>query len=673
MGLVVTILLAAIRKLTSPEEQRAATRPLWLGVAAALGLSLSFGAVLTFSTAELSSKAEASVAGILSVLAVGLVTAMIFWMRRTAATLSTQLRGEVEKALALGTGALALTAFFAVAREGLETTLFLWTAVKASGDTAAPLIGGAAGLAISGGLCWLLYRRAIHFNLGVFFSRTAILLIIIAAGILAYGLGDLQEAGLLPGYGWTAFDLTAHISPTTWWVSILGGLTNLAPRMTVLQVVAWVSYLGVVLYAFVRAGRPARLDASPAAARDEQPSTGEGSRPTKYRDLAARRPKLTAAVLIAAPALIAVAVIVALPSSSPGQSVTVTADKCAPEWSSARTGTTAFGVTNKAGMSGEVMLVDSNGGIAGELETLGPGTTANLVATLSASPYYFHCLWSNGTKSKSAAITPTGAAVTAPLAVKPASIAELTPANDAYIAYARDQLGHVATAAARLRGSLATGDLATAKADWLSAQLAWERVGASYNSFGDPGVAIDGLPGGLPRGTADPAFTGLHRIEFGLFHGQSPRSLVPMANRLLADVVALRKQVAEVANDPIALTLRAHEILEDAQRDHLSGIDDFGGGAAYAMTWANVEVSRAVWNQLAVPIKSRNTALFTQAQAAFDRLEQALLAVRVDGRWLSPQQASVMQRARINAAIGEAVEIAAQEPGLLEVPIGATP
>ncbi|MGN6722049.1 MAG: iron uptake transporter permease EfeU [Marmoricola sp.] len=672
MGLVVTILLAAIRKLAAPAEQRAATRPLWLGVAAALGLSVSFGAILTFSTAELSSKGEEIVAGVLSVLAVGLVTAMIFWMRRTAATLSAQLRGEVEKALALGTGALALTAFFAVAREGLETTLFLWTAVKASGDTAAPLVGGAIGLALAIGLCWLLYRRAIHFNLGVFFNRTAILLIIIAAGILAYGLGDLQEAGVLPGHDWTAFDLTAHISPTTWWVSIIGGLTNLAPSMTVLQVVAWAVYLAVVVYAFVRAARPAPagLDTRPAGALDQRVG---GRVPPKatYRDLLSRNPRLAAGALITVPALIAVVVIVAMPSASADGKITVTADTCAPEWSSARTGTQTFAVSNKAGMSGEVMLMDANGGIAGEIETLGPGTTANLVATLSASPYHFRCIWSNGNLVKSVDVTPTGDAVVAPLATKPASVAELEPANQAYIAYAQAQLGRLASKMQTLRTTLASGNLAASRAQWLDAQLAWELVGASYNSFGDPGVAIDGFPSGLPKGVADPKFTGLHRIEYGLFHGQSPTSLVPVADRLLADITSLRKQVAEIASDPVDLTLRAHEILEDAQRDHLSGVDNFGGNAAYPMTWANLQVTRTVWNELATSIKSRNAKLFAQAEQAFDRLEAALAAVRVNGTWLTPAQASVMQRAQINAALSEALEIAAEEPGLLEVPKGA--
>ena len=178
------------------------------------------------------------VAGTLSVLAVLLVTMMIFWMRRTAASLSTGLRADVETALVLGAGALVLTSFFAVAREGLETTLFLWTAARASGDAVGPAVGAALGLAVAFGICVLLYRQAVRLNLATFFRYTGILLVVVAAGVLAYGLGDLQNAGVLPGRTWIAFDLSGSISTDSWWVALIGGITNLAPKMTVLQVFA---------------------------------------------------------------------------------------------------------------------------------------------------------------------------------------------------------------------------------------------------------------------------------------------------------------------------------------------------------------------------------------------------------------------------------------------------
>src|ERR1700761_9242352 len=133
-GLVVSILLAAVRKAA------VSTAPVWLGVLGAVTLAGAFAAVLTFSVTGLDSTGQQAVAGLLSVLAVGLVTGMIFWMRRTAATLTAQLRGEVARAAAIGTGALTLTAFLSVGREGLETTLFLWTAARASGQTLGPLV-----------------------------------------------------------------------------------------------------------------------------------------------------------------------------------------------------------------------------------------------------------------------------------------------------------------------------------------------------------------------------------------------------------------------------------------------------------------------------------------------------------------------------------------------------
>ena len=344
---MVTILLAAVKKTRRRRpietgEARVSTAPIWLGVLGAVTLSGAFAAVLTFSVSVLSSQGQEAVGGLLSVFAVGLVTAMIFWMRRTAATLSSHLRGEVARAAAIGTGALTITAFLSVGREGLETTLFLWTAARASGQTAGPLVGAAIGIAAAVVLCWLLYRRAVHLNVGVFFNRTAIALIVIAAGVLAYGLGDLQDANFLPGHAWIAFDLTAHIDPTSWWASIITGITELSPKMTVLQVTAYLAYLVVVIPAFVNAGRAVKPAPRPEAASPQaagvapesaaapaaapRPRHGRPPRPPpppspaalpgpgQWERLAGGRPWVVAGVLVAVPALAAGLTIVALPA-----------------------------------------------------------------------------------------------------------------------------------------------------------------------------------------------------------------------------------------------------------------------------------------------------------------------------------------------------------------------
>jgi high-affinity iron transporter len=670
-GLVVSILLAALRKTADGEAaggRRASSAPVWLGVLGAVTLAGSFAAVLTFSASTLSSRAQEAVSGLLSVLAVGLVTAMVFWMRRAAAGLSAHLRGEVRRAAAIGAGALMLTAFLAVGREGLETTLFLWTAVRASGTTAAPLAGAALGLAVAVILCWLLYRRAIRLNVGVFFTRTAVALTVIAAGVLAYGLGDLQDAGLLPGQRWIAFDLSVHVDPGSWWVSIVTGVTELAPKMTVLQVVAWIAYLAVVIPAFVHA-RPAAATA-PAVT----PAAGQEHEPERWERLTARRSWLVAGVLVLAPAVAAAGTIAALPSASAAASTTVTVTRtgCANDWTAAA-GTQTFLVDNKSGKAGEINLINAAGGVVSEIETIGPATTAAMTATLGPGTYTITCHLAGQAATSSAPlqVQVTGkTAQAAPAAVKPVTVPELTGPNQAYQAYAAGDLQKLADTVTTIAADLRRGDLTAAKSDWLTAQLAWERVGGSYNSFGDAGVAVDGLPDGLSGGVGDQDFTGLRRLEYGLWHGRSAASLLPVVTELAQDVAAVRKNLTsgDIAGDPTNLPVRAHEILEDALRDHLSGIDDEGAGAAYPETYADLQVTRVVLGELSPLVLARAPGLMGTAQGQLDTLEQALLATQVSGQWTSLGSAPLADRQRVDAAIGALLETLSSVPDLLEVP-----
>ncbi|WP_067876530.1 iron uptake transporter permease EfeU [Nocardia vermiculata] len=699
-GLVVTILLAAVRKTSTPERP-VATTPVWLGVLGAVSVAAAFAAVLTYSTNVLSNSGQEIVGGVLSVTAVGLVTAMVFWMRRTAASLSGQLRGEVARATAIGAGALAVTAFLAVGREGLESTLFVWTAVKASGTTLAPLIGAALGFAAAVVLCWLLYRQSVKLNLGVFFNRTALALIVIAAGVLAYGLGDLQDAGILPGRHWVAFDLSAHIDPNSWWVSIITGVTELTPRMTVLQVVAWVAYLAVVIPLFVRAGRTATTTSSAASAQppkpgpaqpaaaaepagppatpDESPRTSAQPAPAgsasadRWERIVGPRPALVGAVLVLVPALAAGAAIALLPSpgSDSIQAVTVSDTSCAAEWTSATAGTRTFQVQNKTSVAGEINLVNSGGAVVGEIETIGPGTTADLTATLSDGNYTMQCLMSGKPVTSSAAVAVSGRVGDAPPPVHRVTADDLRGPNDAYQAYAAGTLTRLAATLDAIGADLRRGDIAAARVDWLTAQQMWERVGASYNSFGAAGTAVSGLPDGLPGGVADPDFTGLHRLEYGLWHGQRPEQLLPVLDRLGADIGHLRENLGseDLAGDPVNLPLRAHEILEDAQRDHISGIDDHGGGAAYPMTLADIDVTRTVLAELGPLLDERAPDLRAGLRTRLDELQAALLATRDHGHWRAPEATPPALHQAVNARLGAALEELARVPRLLEVPI----
>ncbi|MGC4112232.1 MAG: FTR1 family protein [Nocardioides sp.] len=689
-GLVVSILFAALRKANAgvgadegSDRRPVSSAAIWLGVLGAVTVAGSFAAVLTYSTEALSSSAQEAVGGLLSVIAVGLVTAMVFWMRRTARFLSAQLRGEVARAVAIGAGALTLTAFLAVGREGLETTLFIWTAVKASGSTVAPLVGAALGLATAVVLCWLLYRQAVKLNLGTFFNRTAIALIVVAAGVLAYGLGDLQDAGWLPGQRWVAFDLTRHVDPNAWWVSVVSGVTELSPRMTVLQVVAWAVYLGVVIPVFVRAGRAPVVTPAVAPAPPPAPESAaapapvaadavEPRGPGRWERLLARRTWPVVGTLVVVPVAAAATVIALLPvgDASATTSVTVTPTACASEWTSGHTGNQTFEVDNKSGKAGEVNLDNAAGAVVGEIETLGPATTAGLTATLGPGTYSFVCLMSGGTLHGQPVQVSGTASRSSTLAFRPVTLRDLVGPNREYQRYAAADLVRVVHDVRTLGNTLRTGSRAQAEAAWLAAQLAWERVAASYDSFGRAGLAVDDLPDGIRRGVHSPRFIGLHRVEYGLYHGQSAARLAPVVDRLLADLAVVRRGLTgdDEAGDPTNLPLRVHEVLEDAQRDHLSGIDDEGAHMAYAETYADSQVTRTLLLEVAPLIRARDPQLLPRVTRQLDRLQAALRATRAHSRWQPAGAVPIAARQRVDGTIGALLESLAIEPNLLEVP-----
>ena len=261
--LVVGILVAYLIK----TGHRDRLRPVWLGVGLAVLMSIAVGAALTYtSSSVLQGQQGDAFAGIVSVVAIAFVTWMIFWMRRTARFLKTDLQDRLATALTLGTVALALTSFLSVGREGLETALFLWSAVQATGDSAAPLIGIVLGLAVSVALGYGVYRRSVALNLARFFTYTGAGLVVVAAGVLSYGVHDLQEAGLLPGAESLAFDLRASVPITSWYGSLLHGTIGFTPDTTWLQLLAFVGYLVPVMTLFFRPARASTRSAAVNAA-----------------------------------------------------------------------------------------------------------------------------------------------------------------------------------------------------------------------------------------------------------------------------------------------------------------------------------------------------------------------------------------------------------------------
>lgn len=275
-SLVVVILIAYLVK---SHRQHLIPR-IWVGIGLAVLISLAFGALLTWGPRQLTFEAQEGIGGSLSIIAVGFVTWMVFWMARHARGLSGELRGRLDVAAQAGGASLVLVALLAVGREGLETALFLWAATQAAtsadGSTVTPLLGALLGIVCAAAMGFAFYKGVLKINLSKFFTWTGVLLIVIAAGVLAYGVHDLQEAGILPGLNSVAFDVSAQVPQDSWYGTFLKGTVNFSPRTTVLQAIAWVAYVVPTMTLFLtRMRRRPGAAAAPAPAPQAVPTPGQ--------------------------------------------------------------------------------------------------------------------------------------------------------------------------------------------------------------------------------------------------------------------------------------------------------------------------------------------------------------------------------------------------------------
>ncbi|UTT68645.1 FTR1 family protein [Arthrobacter sp. DNA4] len=265
-GLEATLVVVLLMAYLAKTDRRHLIPRLWVGVAAAVAVSVAFGALLTFGPKGLTFEVQEAIGGTLSIAAVGLVTWMVFWMARTARTLGSDLKSRVDKSAGGEGWGLAVVAAIAVGREGLETALFLWAAAKATGESTQPLIGALLGLVAAAGFGYLLHRGVLKVNLSRFFTWTGAALIIIAGGVLSYGIHDLQEAGLLPGLHSLAFDISGAVPPSSWYGTLLKGTLNFSPATTWLEAGAWLLYVLPVLFLYLRINR--KTPPSPAGFHD---------------------------------------------------------------------------------------------------------------------------------------------------------------------------------------------------------------------------------------------------------------------------------------------------------------------------------------------------------------------------------------------------------------------
>ncbi|WP_037604709.1 EfeM/EfeO family lipoprotein [Streptacidiphilus rugosus] len=330
---------------------------------------------------------------------------------------------------------------------------------------------------------------------------------------------------------------------------------------------------------------------------------------------------------------------------------------CGAGWTTPTAGLQVFDVTDAGRAPADVYLLEpATGAVVGEIEGLSPNRSRPMVVDLAPGAYAFRCLEQDADAVTGPAVTVRAAGSTGgggTPAVVPVTQQDLIPATLAYQHWVAAQLPGLVAAVDALHSAVASGDVAASRQRWLTAHLAYERLGAAYGAFGDVDEEMNG-----PRQHD----TGFHAVEYGLWHdGGSTTGLEPVAARLLADARGLQAGWPKVQLDPLVLGVRAHEIVENAIEFELSGRTDYGSGSNLATVQANLDGTAEVLT-LVRPLLATRVALpgVDAAMAAAQAELRALGGVPLESLALA-------QREKLNAVFGDLVERLAPVAAVLDV------
>jgi high-affinity iron transporter len=252
-ALIVGVVLGVLRKVGRADRGRS----VWAGVAAAVAASVVAALALNALGVAFEGRAEEIFEGVAMLVAAGVLTWMIFWMQRQGRGIQAELETDVRRAAARSSawGLFGLS-FVAVLREGIETVLFL-TAAAFGASALETLVGGALGLALAVVLGWLIFAAGRRLNVRAFFQVTSVLLILFAAGLVAHGIHELQEAALLPTVVEHVWDVNSVLNEGSGAGMLLKTLFGYNGNPSLLEVLAYIAYLLVIGVLVVRMSRPA--------------------------------------------------------------------------------------------------------------------------------------------------------------------------------------------------------------------------------------------------------------------------------------------------------------------------------------------------------------------------------------------------------------------------------
>jgi iron uptake system component EfeO len=338
----------------------------------------------------------------------------------------------------------------------------------------------------------------------------------------------------------------------------------------------------------------------------------------------------------------------------PSNVISVSSAECGGGWSVPGPGWHTIQISNQGTTGAEIDLVDpATGAVYAEIENTGPGTVNPIDIDFGSGQYALLCLFSDYSPLQGATVTVAGHAAGTP-AVLPVTYDDLIPIAKTYAAEEETAIKVMASETATLAAAVRGGNLATARRDWLTAHLQYESLGDAYDAFGNFDTEIDGRAD--PVGVTSPRWTGFFRLEYGLWHGQSLASLVPVANTLASyvDQLAVWWPTQEV---PLAdIGRRAHEVIENALEFQLTGHDDYGSGTTLASTLAAITASRvllALLRPLLAPRYPGLPGVYSGLSLLQSLLEKERLA---NGWWVPVSALPSATREAIDAACGQLLQ-----------------
>lgn len=265
-GIEAALIVGIIASYLQQTGRGALMPAVWVGVLLAAALSLFVGAGLQLLAAEFPQKQQELFEGVVGLIAVAMLTGMVFWMRQAARSIKGQLHASLEQAMGRADGqgwALIGMVFLAVAREGLESVFFLLAIFQQSSGWQAP-VGALAGIALSVVIGYGLYSGGIRLDLRRFFRLTGLFILLVAAGLLAGSLRKFHEAGLWNQLQDVVFDFSEVLPMDSPLGAVLSGLLGYQAAPVVGEVIVYVAFLAVTLFLFLR---PAPVVPAASAAR----------------------------------------------------------------------------------------------------------------------------------------------------------------------------------------------------------------------------------------------------------------------------------------------------------------------------------------------------------------------------------------------------------------------